>query len=347
MSEKQQTPIPILGKNAAERVAAPPLPHIASGRGLLALFASLLHPAQAVALTLPVVWGFTLAQWHGAALNGWIIALLLIAHGAFCIGLNLAGQYADFRWALQGDHSPLEMDSDLLAPPRADQTPPQDAFRLLQTLRVRPGAVRSLVFLCIWISLLSYTWLSQLIGWPLLFFGVLSILLAAISLLPIIRYSRWPWLLGDLAILLAVGVLPLLSAYYAHRGMIDRWVLLTSGAPALLTWLTFMAYNLLSWRRDWRLQRGTAVAIFGSERALDGAAVMSVAAFTSVLLLMAVGALPLSSLLVLGALPIFLRAFTNHSQQPITYASALYVINRATQAAILTGLLWMLALWKG
>lgn len=346
MNEKQQTPIPILGKNTAERVAAPPVTYLSHGRGLLALFASLLHPAQALALSLPVVWGLTLAQWHGAALNGWLIALLLIAQGAFFVGLNLAGQYTDFRWGLKGNHSPLEADSDLLAPSKAGQ-PPQDALRLLHTRRIRPGAVRSLVFLCIWINLLSYTWLSQLVGWPLFFFGVLSLLLAVVSLLPIIRYSRWLWLLGDLAILIAVGVLPLLSAYYGHWGMIDRWVLLASGAPAVLTWLTFMSYNLLSWRRDWRLQRGTAVAIFGPERALDGAAVMSVAAFTSVLLLMAVGALPLSSLLVLGALPIFLRAFTNHSQQPITYTSALYVINRSTQAAILAGLLWMLALWTG
>lgn len=346
MNEKQQTPIPILGKNTVDRVVAPPVTHMSHGRGLLALFASLLHPAQALALTLPIVWGVTLAQWHGAALNGWLMALLLIAHGAFFVGLNLAGQYADFRWGLRGEHSPLEADSDLLALPKTGQ-PPQDAFRLLHTQRIRPGAVRSLVFLCIWINLLSYTWLSQLVGWPLFFFGVVSILLAVVSLLPAIRYSRWPWLLGDLAILFAVGVLPLLSAYYAHQRMIDHWVLLASGAPAILTWLTFMSHNLLSWRRDWRLRRGTAVTIFGPGLALDGAAVMAVAAFTSVLLLMALGALPLSSLLVLGALPIFLRAFTNSSHHPITYTSALYVINRTTQASMLAGLLWMLALWNG
>lgn len=348
MSKKQEAPTHVLGKSGADRSVATEAAYGPTGRGLFALFARLLRPSLTTALALPIVWGLALAHWHGAALNGWTIALLLIANGAFCIGLNLAGQYADFRRALESDRSALDSDSDLLAPPKAGQQPPiQDVFQLLQTRRVRPGAVRSLVLLSLWITLLSYIWLSQLVGWPLIFFGLLSILLAVVPLLPAIRFSRWRWLLGDLAVLVAVGVLPVLSAYYAHREMIDLWVLSASAAPAILAWLTFMTYNLLSWRRDWRLRRGTAVTIFGAERSLDGAAVMGVAAFTSVLLLMAVGALPLSSLLVLGALPIFLRAFTRNNRQPVTHAAAAYIIDRSTQAAILAGLLWMLALWNG
>ncbi|RLT32223.1 MAG: prenyltransferase [Chloroflexi bacterium] len=346
MSKKPEIPTHIFGRSAADRDLTAEAVYGPTGRGLLTLFARLLRPALTSALALPIVWGLALAHWHGSPLNGWTITLLLSANAAFCIGLNLAGQYADFRRVLKNDRSAL--DSDILAAPAEGQQPPlQDVFQLLQTRRVRPGAVRSLVMLCLWISLLSYIWLMQLVGWPLLFFGLLSILLAVVPLLPAIRYSRWRWLLGDLAILVAVGVLPVLSAYYAQREMIDRWVLLTSVVPAILAWLTFMSYNLLSWRRDWRLRRGTAVAVFGSERALDGAAVMGVAAFTSVLLLMALGALPLSSLLVLGALPIFLRGFTYNSQHPISHANALYVIDRSTQAAILAGLLWMLALWNG
>lgn len=348
MSKKQEAPTHLLGKSDGGTSVAAETAYAPTGRGLLTLFAHLLRPALTTALALPIVWGLALAHWHGAALNGWTIALLLVANGAFCIGLNLAGQYADFRRAMQSDRSAWERDSDLLAPAKAGQHPPvQDAFQLLQTRRVRPGSVRSLVLLSLWITLLSYIWLSQLAGWPLLFFGLLSVLLAVVPLLPTIRFSRWRWLLGDLAILAAVGVLPVLSAYYAQREMIDRWVLLASATPAILAWLTFMTCNLLSWRRDWRLRRGTAVALFGVERSLDGAAVMGVAAFTSVLLLMAVGALPLSSLLVLGALPIFLRAFTRNNQQPISHATAAYIIDRSTQATILAGLLWMLALWNG
>ena len=348
MSKKQEAPIHLLGESNGSRSVAAGNAFASTGSGLLALFGRLLRPSLTTALALPLVWGLALAHWHGAALNGWIITLLLIANGAFCIGLNLAGQYTDFRRAFDSDRSLLDDDRDALTLSKAGQYPPiQDVFQLLQTRRVRLGTVRSLVFLSLWITLLSYIWLSQLAGWPLLFFGLLSILLAVVPLVPVIRFSRWQWLLGDLAVLIAVGALPVLSAYYAHRLMIDHWVLLGSAAPAILAWLTFMTYNLLSWRRDWRLRRGTAVIIFGAERALDGAAVMGVAAFTSVLLLMALGALPLSSLLVLGALPIFLRAFTHNTQQPITHAAASYIIDRSTQAAILAGLLWMLALWNG
>lgn len=356
MNEKQEVTTPKLlsesvAKSGTEQTRAATTSQADSGPGLMAyglfaIFARLLRPALTVAMALPILWGLALAHWHGAAMDGWSIALLLIANSAFCVGLSLAGQYVDFRRAIKNDQSALGSEHYVGAE-RQLHPPLQDVFQLLHSQRVRPGTVRSLIFLCLWIAMLAYVWLSLLVGWPLLFFGVLSLLLAAVSLLPVIRYSRWQWLLGDVAILIAVGLLPGLSAYYAHREVIDRWVLLASVAPAVLAWLTFMAYNLLSWRRDWRLRRGTAITLFGPERALDGAAVMGVASFTSVLLLMALGSLPLSSLLVLGSLPIFLRAFTHINQKPLTHADATYVIDRSTQAAILAGLLWMLALWNG
>ena len=353
MNEKQESSTHLFGKSGTDRDADAGYALVARGEigpplvayGLFAIFARLLRPAFTTALTLPILWGLALARWHGADLNGWSIALLLIANSAFCVGLSLAGQYMDFRRAIKNERAALGGKHFVGA--EGQQQPLQDVFQLLHSRRVRPGAVRSLVLLCLWIAMLAYVWLSELVGWPLLFFGVLSVLLAAVSLLPAIRYSRWQWLLGDVAILVAVGFLPGLSAYYAHREAIDRWVLLASVAPAVLAWLTFMAYNLLNWRRDWRLRRGTAISVFGPERALDGAAVMGVAAFMSVLLLMALGSLPLSSLLVLGSLPIFLRAFTRTNQQPLTPASTTYVIDRSTQAAVLAGLLWMLALWNG
>ncbi len=60
-------------------------------------------------------------------------------------------------------------------------------------------------------------------------------------------------------------------------------------------------------------------------------------------LVLALGQLPLSSLLGLAALPIFL-ALHQLQYAPNIHAGGLYVIDRATQAAILAGLLWMLAM---
>jgi len=352
MSEEQEVPIHVFGTETVDAEASSDPTHgrfarARLDRGLMAIFHRLLNPSLTIALALPILWGLALAHWHGAALNGWSVALLLIANGAFCLGLSLAGSYTDFRRSLQGER--IVPEDELLPYQSAKENRPsaQDVFQLLHIGAVRPGTVRSLILLSLSICLLAYVWLGVLIGWPLLFFGIVSVLLAIVPLLPSIRYTRWLWLLGDLAVLIAVGLLPVFSAYYAQRESIDRWVLLSSAAPAVLAWLTFMTYNLLSWRRDWRLRRGTAVTIFGPERALDGAAVMGVAAFTSVLLLMALGALPFSSLLVLGALPNFLRAYTRNNKETVTHASAMYVIDRSAQATILAGLLWMLALWNG
>jgi len=357
MTEEHESPLHALGKG----VTAPPAgvaPYAAARqsssarrppvRSLLLLFARLLRPSLTVALALPVVWGMAQARWRQVDIDVWSMGLLLIANGAFCIGLNLAGQYVDFRRLLRTDRTKLDRkQSRASASTGHDKNPAQDVFHLLQSRIVRPGTVRSLVLLALSLCALAYLWLGLLAGWPLWFFGALGLLLAAVSILPAVRYSQRLWIVGDLTLLLAVGVLPALSAYYTQIPAIDRWIVAGSMAPALLVWLTLLSYNLLTWRRDWKIQRGTAVAALGPEHALDGAAVLSVAAFTSVLLLMALGALPFSSLLVLGALPIFLHAFTRNSQQPVTQADALYIIDRSTQATILTALLWMLALWNG
>lgn len=117
MNEKQEVTTPKLlsesvAKSGTEQTRAATTSQADSGPGLMAyglfaIFARLLRPALTVAMALPILWGLALAHWHGAELNGWSIALLLIANSAFCVGLSLAGQYVDFRRAIKNDQSAL------------------------------------------------------------------------------------------------------------------------------------------------------------------------------------------------------------------------------------------------
>lgn len=352
MTDDHKSSLSILGEVTAKTEQtplgpgpqAPIRPRLPMGR-LILLLARLTRPGLTIALSLPVLWGAGLAHWYGAGINGWILSLLLLGNAAACIGLTIFGQYQDYRRARRLERMVPGIDFNDFAPARDDPLN-GDLFALLYSRVVRPGTARSVAFLALSLYLLTYGWLGLLAGWPLWFFGGVTLLAIVVALWEPIRYGQRLWIVGDLGVFLGLGILPGVSALYAQAGVLGSWDMVAASIPALVAWLAFSAYSLLTWRRDWKLRRGTLCVSLGPERALDVAAILSVASVTLTLVLIAVGALPLWSLLALGALPLLLRAFANDNAQPLTYARAVHVAERAAQAALLSGLLWLLAFWN-
>lgn len=350
MTDKRKPSLSILGKVNARPRQAPLIPDPPSnvrlplGR-LLLLLARLIRPGLTIALTLPVLWGIGLAHWRGAAIDGWILGFLLLGQAAATVGLTVFGQYQDFRRARRLERMVPGTDFAEFMPAQ-DAPLNGDLFMLLYARVIRPGTARSVALLALSLFVLAYGWLGLLAGWPLWFFGSVVLLTVGIALWPSIRYDQRLWILGDVAVLLGLGVLPGLSALYAETQSISHWDMAAALPAALIAWVAFNAYTLLTWRRDWKLRRGGLCVALGPERAMDVAAILSVASVTLVLVLMAIRVLPLWSLLVLGGLPLLLRAFSYDSNRPFTYAKAMYAVERASQAALLTGLLWLLAFWN-
>lgn len=293
-------------------------------------------------LLIPTLWGTAFALWQTQDVSGWLLAFFLIANGSLCAGLNLLSFLVDYQQSLRPDGRTLAGDGD------GNEAIPLsrcDGFELLRQKYVHRGSVLSIALIFITVGVLTYLLLGVLAGWPLWFFGGMTLLTLGVTLVPSIRYSRRLWSGAELSLLVGLGILPVIGAYYAQTGSITNTVLFAAILPSILAWLTYLVSGLTQWRRDWRLRRGSLVVALGPERFLDLAAVLGVAAFTSVLLLTAIGVLPFWSMLVLGALPLFLSAFARSHSNTISPGEALVILDRAGYATILAGLLWIVALW--
>jgi 1,4-dihydroxy-2-naphthoate polyprenyltransferase len=293
------------------------------------------------ALLMPVLWGTALAWWQTDALNGWLLALLLLVWSMMGVGLILLGHYYDYRKSLI--HA--DLDESPRPPGTVDGPLPVDGFQCLVEGLVRPGTVRSLAYIAFLIVIAGVLGLGMLAGWPLWFFGGAACVLVVAFLAPPIRYgTRW-WVIDDIGLLFALGILPALSAVYAQTGTLTQAAVVGSLTPAILTWLAFQSYNLYSWHRDWKLRKRTAVVILLPKRAVDVATGLGLVAFVATILMVALDKLPVLSLLVLGALPTFLRAFARGHHQTIPRMEARQAINLSVSAAILAGLLSIAAFW--
>jgi 1,4-dihydroxy-2-naphthoate polyprenyltransferase len=297
------------------------------------------------ALLMPILWGTALAWWQTGAFNPWLLGLLLLLSGALSLIVNLLGYYIDYRRSMGLDAVPVDRsEGEVLRYGLSDELV-VDGYRCLVDGLVRPGTVRSLAYIALIVAVFTIAWLGFLGGWPLWFFGAMELLLIGIFLLPPIRYGRRWWIADDLGLLLALGILPSLSAFYAPTGMLSQLAVLASLTPALLVWLAFESYALYSWHRDWKLRKRTMVVVLGPRRALDLSTAIGLIAFVSTILLVALNQMPVWSLLVLGALPTFLRAFARGHHQTIMRSETLQAINLSATAAVLAGLLSIGALW--
>lgn len=291
-------------------------------------------------LWMPVLWGSALAWWLGSPLDGWSLGFLLLVTTMLALGLNLLTSYQDYRRALK-----VDLENDPRSVVNGTSGPILDGCRCLLDGWIRPGTVRSLAYIAFVIAVLAIAWLGFLGGWPLWFFGGTSFLLIVLFLASAIRYGNHWWVVDDLGLLFAVGILPALGAFYSQSQSLNRVALIASITPAVLAWLAYQAYSLYSWRRDWKLRKRTAVVVLGLQRALDVATVIGLLAFGATILLVALNELPVWSLLVLGALPTFLRAFARGHHPIILRVEALQAVNLSAVAAVLAGLLAISAFW--
>ncbi|MBX3001556.1 MAG: prenyltransferase [Caldilineaceae bacterium] len=297
------------------------------------------------ALLVPILWGTTLAWWQTSAFNPWLMGLLLLLSVALSLVVNLLGHYLDYRRSMHPDAIIVDRSEGEMRRYGLSDELVIDGYRCLVEGFVRPGAVRSLAYIALIVAVFTIIWLGLLGGWPLWFFGAAQLLLIAIFLLPPVRYGRRWWIADDLGLLVALGILPSLSAFYAPTGNLSQLAVFASLTPALLVWLAFQSYAFYSWHRDWKLRKRTMVVILGPRRALDVSTAIGLLAFVSTILLVALNYLPVWSLFVLGALPTFLRAFARGHHETIMRSETLQAINLSAIAAVLAGLLSIGALW--
>ena len=314
------------------------------GVGYLRVIAQMGRMRAIPALLTPVLWGASTARWQSETISIWWAAVLVLTYGALALACNYFGAYVDYM-----RHTRAEGQNSTAANLRSSMRPSPvgafDGFDWMQQGLLRPGTFLSLGLMSVTIYALAALWLGIFVGWPVWFFALISGLTCSVPQWPVVRFARRFWWLGDLAHWLGLGVFPLLATYFVLTGTITRLVLLIAFAPATFAWLAYQSYSFYSWRRDWRLRRRTLAVVFGPERGLDIAAIIAIAGFIALIPLMATGSVPVWTILVLGAFPLFLRAFTRAREWPFSRQAGIGTVENAINAAILAGLLWLVPLW--
>jgi len=292
----------------------------------------MLHLRAALALFVPTVVGAFLGWWDTGQSNPTILFLLLAS--AFCtiLGINLLNEKRDYRYALQSND--IKFNGALFA----------TTYHLLAAAQIQTRQVRLLGYLLLLLSVLGHAGLVLLVGWPVLFFYGLSLLLMYTYTAAPVRYGYRGWGLGELGIFLGYGFLPLLGSYYI-QGRTISWLPVWVSIPfGLLTVLIFFNYNLIHYRRDWLMRKRTLVVMLGPLRTFDISALLTLVIYVLLLAIASLAHLPLSTLVTLAVLPLVLGPSSRlRDEQP--YLEDVFRLHLTTlNASLWTGLLFCAAL---
>jgi 1,4-dihydroxy-2-naphthoate octaprenyltransferase len=148
---------------------------------------------------------------------------------------------------------------------------------------------------------LALTFLGR--PWTLAF-AIAGFLLAFFYVAPPIRLAYIGRGAGEVDIVLAFGVLPLVGAFYVQAGTVTWQVIAVSVAMGLYTMMVLYCHHFLHWRADRAAGKLSPVAALGPERAKTVAYVLLALVVAVVVVDSVVGALPWYG--VVAALPVLL-----------------------------------------
>ncbi len=285
----------------------------------------------ALAMTTPTAIAACVVWWQSGQIDWLALAFTLTAAYATALGVHLLSEYYDLVQS-------RSVDAKLI------QTSPYTGFGLLIQNALDAGLVVSLGYLMLTLALLCTAWLVFLVGWPMLLFLGVALLLGLTYAVPPIRYSARGWGLGEAGLFLALGVLPALASFYVQARAFDP-IYTWSGLPfAMLIGLVAVNGGLIHYRRDWLMRKKTLAVMLGPAHALDLSTVLVILPFVLILLAAVITDLPLRTMIALAGLPVAFGAYASMNREDLSIAMGNRLYGVAGQATLATALLYCLAL---
>ncbi len=204
----------------------------------------------------PVVLGSVLAWQQGEHFHWGLFLLTLLGALAAHLAANVTNDVFDFGEG--ADQTAQQMIAEGSTFVTGSQPLMSGSFSL--------RAYRGLAIALFALALLSGAVLTFFRPWAVAF-GIVGFLLAFFYVAPPLRLAYRGRGLGELAIFLSFGLLPLVGAYYIQTGSITLTALLASIPVGLYTTAVLYFHHFLHWRADQAVGKITPIVALGEHRA--------------------------------------------------------------------------------
>ncbi len=203
----------------------------------LLAFATLTRAGATVSLTLPVVVGMVLAWWSFGTFQMVSFFFALIGALMTAAGFTMLTEYFDFRRGSEIDET-------------GRLEPCVGSYCLIIHGLFPSHAIRMLGWLALLLASCCAAALTYTVGWPVLFFFGLQVLIGFVSIFSPLRLAWRGWGVGEIGIFLSFGLLQVLSGYYVQAQSISLTPIWTAIPFGLLTLVVVHNGNLVYYRRD-------------------------------------------------------------------------------------------------
>lgn len=157
------------------------------------------------------------------------------------------------------------------------------------------------------VSLSIGIYLAFAVGWIALAIAIPGVLLSYFYVAPPLKLDYRGLGLGELSIFFSFGPIPALGAFYVLTGSLSALAVLASVPCGMLTVDVLLTHDMIFYDTYKEAGKRSLTVVLGRVRAEWLSFALGAAAYGFALALVAVGILPLTCVLVLLSLPIFLR----------------------------------------
>ena len=287
-----------------------------------ALFVNATRLPFLTATLVPVLLG-TVIAWDDGSFNFGLFILALLGASFFQLGTNVMNDYFDHKSGV---------DEANLTP-----TPFAGGSRLVQRGLVEPTSIRNLAWGFYAAGTVVGLILLALTGPELLLFGLAGFLLGFLYTAPPVRLVHHG--VGEIAVGLGFGPVMVLGAYWVQTQQLSTAALYASIPVGILIAAVLYINEIPDRMWDEKAGKRTLVTRMSPDTSVTGFALLMGAAYLAILVGVAIGAMPIATLLGLLTIPMARNAFKTLRKHN-GYAYRLIPANATTVFAHLyTGLL--------
>lgn len=226
--------------------------------GRVAFFAQTTRAGALPVMAAPVLVGTALAWDQRQVFNGWLFALTLVGALAAHLGANVINDVFDFKSGADQAANALMSEGERQTMTTGSASMLSGKMTLRQTTTLA-GILFAVALACGVVLAIFRPWT--------LAFAIGGFLLAFFYVAPPIRLAYVGRGAGEVDILIAFGVLPLVGAFYVQTGVVTWQAVAVSIAVGLYTMLVLYFHHFFHWRADRMVGKMSPVAALGEERA--------------------------------------------------------------------------------